>query len=125
MWRKVTALGVVGILGAVLGVWTALHAGAAPQRIRVEAKEFSYTPNRIPVKAGQPVELLMENKGVIEHDFVLEKFKVKMGLLKPGQSGKVTFTPTAKGTFPFYCSVFYCSVPGHREAGMTGTLVVQ
>ncbi|MDR5709282.1 MAG: cupredoxin domain-containing protein [Armatimonadota bacterium] len=118
MRRRMVALGVSGIL--ILGSWVALQAGAAPQRIKVEAKEFTYNPSRITVKAGQPVELLMENKGVIEHDFVLEKFKVKMGLLKPGQSGKATFTPTAKGTFPFYCSV-----PGHKEAGMTGTLVVQ
>ena len=31
----------------------------------------------------------------------------------------VTFTPTDPGTYEFYCTI-----PGHREAGMVGSLVV-
>lgn len=107
------------IAAVALAGLTAL-AGAAAQKVTLVAKEFSYTPNKITVKAGQPVQLVLDNKGVIEHDFVLDRFKVKMGLIQPGKTGTVTFTPNAKGTFPFYCSV-----PGHKEAGMTGTLVVQ
>lgn len=98
----------------------ALYAGAAAQKVTVVAKEFAYTPNKITVKAGQPVQLVLDNKGVIEHDFVVDKFKVKMGTIQPGKTGTLTFTPNAKGTFEFYCSV-----PGHKEAGMKGTLVVQ
>lgn len=98
----------------------ALYAGAAAQKVTVVAKEFAYTPNKITVKAGQPVQLVLDNRGVIEHDFVVDKFKVKMGTIQPGKTGTVTFTPNAKGTFEFYCSV-----PGHKEAGMKGTLVVQ
>ncbi len=108
-------------LGGVLVVTVALaggvlNAGVAVQNLRLVAKEFSYTPNKVTVKVGQPVQLVLDNKGVIEHDFVLDRFKVKMGTIQPGKTG----TPNAKGTFPFYCSV-----PGHKEAGMTGTLVVQ
>ncbi len=115
------AAGLAGVVILGLAVLVAhLHAGAAPQKVRVEAKEFAYVPNRITVQAGRPVEILLVNRGVIEHDFVIDRFKVKTGLIKPAQSGTVTFTPSAKGTFPFYCSV-----PGHKEAGMTGTLVVQ
>ncbi len=107
-------------VAAVVLVAVGALAGAAAQKVTLVAREFSYTPNRITVKAGQPVQLVLDNKGVIEHDFVLVGFKVKMGTVQPGKTGTVTFTPNAKGTFPFYCSV-----PGHKEAGMTGTLVVQ
>jgi nitrosocyanin len=112
---------VAGVSVAVVALaGVGLYAGAAAQKVSVVAKEFTYTPNRLTVKAGQPVQLVLENKGVIEHDFVIDAFKVKMGTIQPGKTGTVTFTPKAKGTFPFYCSV-----PGHKEAGMTGTLVVQ
>ncbi|MCS7236373.1 MAG: cupredoxin domain-containing protein [Armatimonadota bacterium] len=112
---------VTGVAVAVLSAGTvALYAGAPIQKVTVVAKEFTYTPNKLTVKAGLPVQLVLENKGVIEHDFVVDALKVKTGAIQPGKSGTVTFTPRAKGSFPFYCSI-----PGHKEAGMTGTLVVQ
>ena len=112
-------LGLTGV-GLVVSLAAAVYAGAAAQKVTVVAKEFTYTPSKVTVKAGQPVQLVLDNKGVIEHDFVVDKLKVKMGTIQPGKTGTVTFTPNAKGTFEFYCSV-----PGHKEAGMKGTLVVQ
>jgi len=44
---------------------------------------------------------------------------VKSDLLNGGDSTTVTVNLPA-GTY-----TFYCSVPGHKEAGMTGTLVVE
>ena len=37
-----------------------------------------------------------------------------------GASGTSEFTPTTPGTF-----TFFCTVAGHKEAGMTGTLTVK
>jgi uncharacterized cupredoxin-like copper-binding protein len=37
-----------------------------------------------------------------------------------GQSAMLEFTPSKPGTYEFWCTV-----AGHKEAGMTGTLVVQ
>ncbi len=96
------------------------YAGVAPQKLTIIAKEFSYAPDKITVKAGRPVQILVDNKGLIEHDFVVDQFKVRTDIIKPGKSGSVTFTPNAKGKFEFYCSI-----PGHKEAGMKGTLVVE
>lgn len=108
----------VGVL--LLGGGAALHAGAPPQRVTLVAKEFAYTPATLTVTAGRPVQLELHNQGVVEHDFVIDQFKVKMGLVGPGKKATLTFTPKTKGSF-----AFYCSVPGHKEAGMRGTLVVK
>ena len=37
-----------------------------------------------------------------------------------GQSATLEFTPSKPGTYEFWCTV-----SGHKEAGMNGTLVVQ
>jgi uncharacterized cupredoxin-like copper-binding protein len=115
--RKAAVLGVVGI---VLALALGGLAGTAPQPIKVVAKEFAFEPKEIKVKVGQPVKLILENKGVIEHDLVIEKLNAKTQPLKPGKTAELTFTPKAKGRYPIVCSV-----PGHKEAGMTGTLVVE
>ena len=36
-----------------------------------------------------------------------------------GKPALALFTPTTPGTY-----TFYCHIPGHREAGMVGTLIV-
>jgi uncharacterized cupredoxin-like copper-binding protein len=38
---------------------------------------------------------------------------------EPGATGHMTFTPTKSGTYEFYCTV-----PGHKDAGMVGTMTV-
>jgi len=37
-----------------------------------------------------------------------------------GHTAQIAFTPSQPGTY-----VFYCTVPGHRQAGMEGRLVVE
>ncbi len=39
--------------------------------------------------------------------------------MKPGASGQVTFVPSAAGTY-----YYICAVPGHRELGMEGKIIV-
>jgi uncharacterized cupredoxin-like copper-binding protein len=40
--------------------------------------------------------------------------------LAPGKSGEIVWRFTKPGTFEYGCLI-----PGHREAGMTGTIVVK
>jgi len=105
------------LVAAAVGVGL---AGASPQAVKVTAKEFAFEPKEVKVRAGQPVRLVLENKGVIEHDFVVDKLGVKIPPVQPGKTAELTFTPKAKGRYPIVCAV-----PGHKEAGMTGTLVVE
>ena len=39
--------------------------------------------------------------------------------MKPGSSGEATFVPSAAGTY-----YYICAVPGHRELGMEGKIIV-
>lgn len=116
--RKLLALVLAGLVVSV--AVAAGLAGTAPKVVKVTAKEFAFEPKEVKVKAGQPVKLVLENKGVIEHDIVLEKLGLKTSTIQPGKTAELTFTPKAKGRYPIVCSV-----PGHKEAGMTATLVVE
>ena len=40
--------------------------------------------------------------------------------MKPGESGTVSFVPASAGTY-----YYICAVPGHRELGMEGKIVVE
>jgi len=86
--------------------------------IDVTAKSFSFTPNQITVKAGDTKTLVLHVKDV-SHDFSVDALNIHLDG-KAGQTVQKTITFDKPGTYPFYCSV-----PGHREAGMVGTLTVQ
>lgn len=95
--------------------------GAADGAITVQAGPgFVFDPNSITVSAGEEVTITINNADTIDHDFVIDEFNVDSGVLSGGESTTVSFTPSEPGTYEFYCSV-----PGHRESGMVGTLIVQ
>jgi uncharacterized cupredoxin-like copper-binding protein len=86
--------------------------------IDVTAKSFSFTPNQITVKAGESKTLVLHVKDV-GHDFTVDALGIHVAG-KGGETVQHTLTFDKPGTY-----TFYCSVPGHREAGMVGTLTVQ
>lgn len=95
---------------------------AAAATIRLSAREFTFTPREATAPPGEAT-FAVANEGAIEHDFVLEdasrKTAAQIPVLEPGQTLEVAAT-LRPGTY-----VFYCSLPGHREAGMAGTLTVR
>lgn len=115
-----------GILGIALSTWLILWAGtwigAAPsaQTVQVIASEWKFDPAQFTVDAGIPVQLTQLNKGTTQHDLAIEALGVSLPLLDPGKSHIVRFTPTRRGTFEFKCTV-----PGHAEVGMRGTITVR
>jgi len=82
-------------------------------------KEFTFEPKELKFAAGKPVKLVLDNKGALDHDLVIEALKVKI-TAKPNASESVTFTPDKAGSYDFECSVV-----GHKEAGMKGKATVQ
>jgi uncharacterized cupredoxin-like copper-binding protein len=98
---------------------------------------LEFAPPTLTVQAGRPVVLTVRNTGNTDHDFAVRDMPAKdvtskvegghghggPGLVvgHPKAKGKVTvrFTPTTPGTYEFFCSV-----TGHRDAGMKGLITV-
>jgi plastocyanin len=91
-------------------------APAAGKVLEVSGAEFAFTPAALKAPAG-PTTIRFVNKGVVEHDFTVEALKIHITAAggKTAEA-KVDLKP---GT---YKSV--CTVPGHLQSGMKGTLTV-
>ncbi|MFC4350833.1 cupredoxin domain-containing protein [Fodinicurvata halophila] len=97
----------------------AVVAPASAHSLEVEAEEFAFEPNRVVVEAGERVEITFENTGRLSHNLKIPAFDVKTTTIQAGNTATVTFTPNESGTYEMLCTV-----PGHSQAGMTGTVVV-
>jgi plastocyanin len=93
----------------------------AAQAVTVTMTDLKFSPETVRVKAGTPVQLTAANKGLIEHNWVVEVGDETFQLdARPGQTASKTFTPTTPGTY-----TVVCTIPGHEQAGMKGTLIVE
>ncbi len=97
------------------------------QVVDVEVHTYYYKPNRIVVKAGQPVELVLHFKSLfVPHNLSCKHSEAGIdidrsaGFMSFRRTKRVRFTPKTPGEFDFYCGV-----GSHMMKGMTGTLVVE
>ncbi|HEV2708970.1 MAG TPA: cupredoxin domain-containing protein [Edaphobacter sp.] len=90
-----------------------VHAQAAPQRIAITAKRFSYDPGEITLKKGQPVVLVLKSAD-IAHGLRFRDLNVNVKI-KAGGTAEVWLTPDKAGDFVGHCSVF-C---GSRHGSMS------
>jgi uncharacterized cupredoxin-like copper-binding protein len=88
--------------------------------VTIEGDEYSFSPATITVKDGITVRLTLKNNGNVSHNFLIDALDVDSGLVSPGSSKTFEFTAVGAGTYSFYCSV-----PGHEDSGMVGTLKVE
>lgn len=82
-------------------------------------RDISYNTVELVVPANTEITINLVNIGVAVHTFNIDELDVHSGNYSFGQKGTVTFQTEEPGTY-----VFYCSNPGHKQAGMTGTLTV-
>jgi plastocyanin len=81
---------------------------------------LSYDAKRLSAKAGS-VSITLTNNAPLEHNVTVAQGATTVGASPTFLGGRRTLTLQLKaGTY-----TFYCSVPGHRQAGMEGTLSVQ
>jgi plastocyanin len=127
---------------ALLAACSGAATSDAPAAITVQAFNMHYDPDTLELTAGQPVKLTFENNDVVDHDFSVQE--IALDAVGPTQapleghdmthvdhepelhvstlsntSQTLEFTPTTPGTYEYFCTV-----AGHKEAGMHGTLVV-
>ena len=83
------------------------------------AGELKYNTTALSAKAGK-VTITMTNMSPLEHNVTIAQGSKVLGATPTFVGGSRTLTLNLKpGKY-----VFYCSVPGHRQAGMEGTLTV-
>ncbi len=101
--------------------------------------KMEYVPSRVTVKRGEQVRFRIRNVGLLDHEFILattdenvkhaEEMKKNPEMehddpnakrVAPGRNAEIVWRFTRAGTFEFGCLI-----PGHREAGMTGTIIVK
>ena len=89
--------------------------------ITIVSHSFAYTPQEVHVPRGQPFILTLDNQAeAIEHDLAAESLGGLHIHATPGKTAGGGYEVAAPaGRYPFWCTI-----PGHREAGMTGTIVV-
>jgi plastocyanin len=80
---------------------------------------LAYNTKQLSAKAGV-VTITMTNASPLEHDVAVAEGTTVLGETPVFKGGTRTLTLKLKaGKY-----VFYCTVPGHRQAGMEGTLTV-
>lgn len=111
--------------------------------IQVTMGEFDgkmlFVPARVEVRKGEQIKFVLRNNGELEHEFVLastadnlkhaEAMKNNPNMaheepngreVDPKKTGEMLWKFTKAGEFEYACLI-----PGHREAGMIGTIVVK
>jgi manganese oxidase len=116
----VAAAGIVLVLVAAACGGTARRVAGEPTMVQVSLQEFSITPAQISVPEGDPVMLHVANAGTAQHAFAVQvgSRTYSTPLLAGGANASLNLPGLAAGTYSAWCTV-----PGHKEAGMTALLV--
>ena len=105
----------IGVLATGFIAPQAQAQAAAPRRVLIIAKRFTYDPGEITLKKGQPVVLVLKSADVA-HGLRFRDFNVNVKV-KAGETAEVQFTPDKTGDFVGQCSVFCGS--GHGSMKLT------
>jgi uncharacterized cupredoxin-like copper-binding protein len=110
-----------------------LAGATAEAATAIEMRDIAFSEDVLTIDVGRVIEVVISNTGSLRHDFTIQrvpadvsasgqqkrgKFDVHVELTKD-QSATLLLRVTESGEY-----TFFCSVPGHRSAGMEGTLVV-
>lgn len=87
------------------------------QTITIDSQSFFFKPDFFRVKAGEKATVTVNSHG--NHTFTIDELKINIKTAD-GKKTQFSFTPNKKGAFHYYSSI-----PGDREAGQQGTLIVE
>jgi hypothetical protein len=132
-WTRSGPIGWVSmaVIGALVGASiTSMLAGSASAGAAGVAEEptisgvlpiekNAFVEPTLDMNDGEVLGLFIVNKDPFPHSFDIDGLDIHVQLL-PSSTTAVAISPTGPGEIEFYCGV-----PGHREAGMVGTLIVE
>lgn len=99
--------------GGAKGPGGTLQLAADPTQIAFDTTSLSSKPGKVTIE--------FDNPSAIEHDVAIEKDGEELAKSALVTEGKTSVTAELEpGTY-----TFLCTVPGHAEAGMEGTLTVK
>jgi nitrite reductase (NO-forming) len=123
MAASLVGLGVFALLGGLDRTVTERVEGGGTRVVRVALVDavvgFDVTPDRLLVDPGTHLVLNVVNEGDEVHDLVLED-GARTRMLNPDQSQRLDLG-VIRSTLP----ELYCTLPGHKSAGMTLDIRVQ
>ena len=135
-------------MAGMQGMHNQMHASMAgmagdpanvTRTIAVEMNDtMRFTPDKLSVKAGETVRFFIVNKGKLPHEMVIgtgAEIDEHAAMMKkmPGmvhmEANQITLAPDQRGGIVWQFAKagtvsFACLVPGHKEADMVGTVVV-
>jgi uncharacterized cupredoxin-like copper-binding protein len=128
---------VITIVLAAMALLLAACGGGGSESVALSFEgndAFQFTPASASASAGDEVEVTLNNTGALEHSWALVANDADAaivtdadainssatGAVAPGETGNVTFTAPAAGTYQFVCTI-----AGHAAAGMVGTFNVE
>ena len=98
-----------------------------------------FLPDKLKVRKGEQIRFQLRNNGEIDHEFVVATVEENLKHMKemeknpdmehddpnarrvkPKKTAEIIWQFTKAGTFDFSCLI-----PGHRQAGMSGTIQVE
>src|SRR5215217_3037090 len=92
-------------------------ATAAAMTVDIVAQDILFEPKELTIPANTDVTVNVPNEGAAPHNFSIDALGIDVDIA-PGATEQVVINAPA-GEYEFYCNV-----PGHKEAGMVGTLIV-
>jgi uncharacterized cupredoxin-like copper-binding protein len=96
-------------------------AGGETLELAASPTELAYDKKTLTSNKAGKVTIDLENPSAIEHDVAIEQNGKEIAVSETIKEGSTSVTANLKpGTY-----TFLCTIPGHAEAGMEGTLVVK
>lgn len=93
-------------------------ASSGGETFTVVSHDIYFDPADLTIPADTDVTISLPNEGAAPHNFAIDELDISVDLA-PGETESVVVNAPA-GVYEIYCNV-----PGHREAGMVGTLTVE
>jgi P-type Cu+ transporter len=108
----------LAMAGTVYAVDRGIDAGA--QRVEIVARDIRFEPSEIRITAGRWTVVELVNEDPVFHDWKVMGMENVDVTARANRTGSGRFVIDRPGTYRFVCTVH-----GHEEAGMWGTLIVE